>query len=104
MIKVCENCGKEFTVGRVKHQRFCSELCNRRAYRRAHGAASRTPHVGKPTALERAQQRRWKLLQDVIDAQRGPVEELWAKSQKWTKEQREFAKARYMKMHLTKYW
>lgn len=102
IVRKCELCGKEFTVGRMKQQRFCSTVCNKRAYRIKHGVVSRTPHVGELTALERAQQRRWKLLQDVIDAQRGPIEELYEKSKKWTKEQRDFAKARYMKIHFGK--
>ena len=57
---------------------------------------------GVSAAFERAELRRQKLMQEVIDAQRGPVEELWKKSLKWTKEQREFAKARYMKIHFGK--
>jgi predicted nucleic acid-binding Zn ribbon protein len=38
--------------------------------------------------------------QEVIDAQRGPIEELYAKSRKWTKEQIAFAKERYRKIYL----
>jgi hypothetical protein len=52
--------------------------------------------------FDRAQLRRQKLMQKVIDAQRGPIEELYEKSKKWTKEQRDFAKARYLKIHFGK--
>lgn len=38
--------------------------------------------------------------QEVIDAQRGSIDELYAKSRKWTKEQREFAKERYRRIYL----
>ncbi len=94
VVRKCELCGKEFAVGRMKQQRFCSSICNSRAYRIKHGAVPRTVAV-----LDRAQLRRQKLMQDVIDAQRGPIEELYEKSKHWTKEQREFAKARYLKIH-----
>ena len=99
VVRKCELCGKEFTVGRMKQQRFCSTVCNKRAYRIKHGTAPRTLHSGAPGVFDRAQLRRQKLMQEVIDAQRGPVEELWAKSRKWNSEQREYAKARYMKIH-----
>lgn len=104
----CELCGKEFVLGRVKKQKFCSILCYKRAYRirlgmvpqrSRSGAVLHSYCAGAPNVFARAAQRRQKLMQEVIDAQRGPVEELWAKSQKWSKEQREFAKARYLKIH-----
>jgi hypothetical protein len=60
-------------------------------------AVSRTVAV-----FDRARLRRQKLMQEVIEAQRGPIEELYEKSKKWTKEQREFAKARYLKIHFGK--
>jgi Fe-S-cluster-containing dehydrogenase component len=97
VVRKCELCGKVFEVGRMKQQRFCSTVCNRRAYRIKHGAVSRTVAV-----FDRAQLRRQKLMQEVIDAQRGPIEELYEKSKKWNKEQRDFAKARYMKIHFGK--
>lgn len=97
VVRKCELCGKEFTVGRMKQQRFCSTVCNRRAYRIKHGAVPRTA-----TVIDRAQLRREKLMQEVIDAQRGPIDELYEKSKNWTKEQRDFAKARYMKIHFGK--
>lgn len=102
IVRKCELCGKEFVVGRMKQQRFCSSICNKRAYRLRNGAVPRTLPSGAPGVFERAQQRRWKLMQEVIDAQRGPIEELYEKSKHWTKEQREFAKARYMKIHFEK--
>ena len=101
-VRKCEQCGKEFVVGRMKQQRFCSYLCNKRAYRIKCGIEPRRLRSGGSTAFERADLRRQKLMQEVIDAQRGPIEELWAKSQKWTKEQRDFAKARYLKIHFGK--
>lgn len=97
VVRKCELCGKEFTVGRMKKQRFCSTICNKRAYRLRQGAAPRTV-----TVIDRAQLHRQKLMQEVIDAQRGPIEELYEKSKKWNKEQRDFAKARYMKIHFGK--
>ena len=102
VVRKCELCGKEFTVGRVKQQRFCSTVCNKRAYHLRHGAVPRILPSGAPGVFDRARLRRQKLMQDVIDAQRGPIEELYEKSKKWTKEQREFAKARYMKIHFEK--
>ena len=101
-VRKCEQCGKEFVVGRMKQQRFCSYLCNKRAYRIKCGIEPRRLRSGASTVFERAAVRRQKLMQEVIDAQRGPIEELWAKSQKWTKEQRDFAKARYLKIHFGK--
>ena len=92
----------------MKKQRFCSNLCNKRAYwirlgieprSSCAGAVLHSYCAGAPNVFARAALRRQELMQEVIDAQRGPVEELWAKSQKWTKEQREFAKARYLKIH-----
>lgn len=97
VVRKCELCGKEFTVGRMKQQRFCLTVCNKRAYRLRHGAVSRTVAV-----FDRARLRRQKLMQEVIDAQRGPIEELYEKSKKWNKEQRDFAKARYLKIHFGK--
>lgn len=101
-VRKCEHCGKEFVVGRMKQQRFCSYLCNRRAYRIKCGIEPRRMRSGGSAAFERADLRRQKLMQEVIEAQRGPIEELWAKSQKWTKEQRDFAKSRYLKIHLSR--
>ena len=102
IVRKCELCGKEFTVGRMKQQRFCSTICNKRAYRIKHGAVPRRSRTDASTVFERAELRRQKLMQEVIDAQRGPIEELYEKSKKWTKKQRDFAKARYLKIHFGK--
>ena len=101
-VRKCEQCGKEFVLGRMKKQRFCSYLCNKRAYRIRQGMVPRRSCSGASAAFERAEMRRQKLMREVINAQRGPIEELWKKSLKWTREQREFAKARYMKIHFGK--
>ena len=101
-VATCSFCGKEFVVGRAKQQRFCSYLCNRRAYRIKCGIEPRRMRSVGSTAFERVDLRRQKLMQEVIEAQRGPIEELWAKSLKWTKEQRDFAKSRYLRIHLSR--
>ena len=122
----CVVCGKEFTPAHGA-QKYCSETCKRqnhieynRKYRKKHTRESsvhKKPKRIKNTPLSSSVKKsrlpkfnrkgeekivkRHQLLQAVIKAQNGPANELWKASQTWTREQREFAMARYKKRYLS---
>lgn len=104
----CVVCGKEFKQSHGS-QKCCSPECakvnhnnSNKEYRRlakSNSAKSDPVNCRKKSKKPKSKETIDKF-QEVIDAQRGPVEELYAKSRKWTKEQIAFAKERYRKIYL----
>lgn len=108
----CVICGKEFKQNHGA-QKCCSPECAKKnhdlyntEYRKAKKQSNNSVIDTVETNISRNKKntvnKKVKLdkFQEVIDAQRGPVEELYAKSRKWTKEQIAFAKERYRKIYL----
>lgn len=109
----CVICGNEF---KQKHgsQKCCSEACAKENHKLYNRNYKKPKSQNKEKTDSRNSRKSSKAndscvitvrnkvdkFQEVIAAQRGPVEELYAKSKNWDKEQIAFAKERYKKIYL----
>jgi hypothetical protein len=104
----CIVCGEDFKQTHGS-QKCCSTKCakeNHANYNRK-CRASKTANSGKNCdhviIIKNKRIKDRKIIdkfQEVIDAQNGPIDELYERSKHWNKAQREFAKERYKKIYL----